>query len=104
MQPVSILLNIFWILLGGAWMAAVFGFGGVDLVGETLFVYPKLPEHWKSLSFRIIIRDMKLEFMITQDNVTIRVEGASDGPLKAIVCGQMHELRVGLVVRKALGD
>ena len=22
MQPVSILLNIFWILLGGAWMAA----------------------------------------------------------------------------------
>ncbi len=89
---------------GGAWMAAVFGFGGVDLVGETLFVNPKLPEHWKSLSFRIIIRDMKLEFMITQDNVTIRVEGASDVPLKAIVCGQMHELMSGAVLRVGLCD
>jgi len=39
---------------GGVWQAAVFGFAGLHLVADGQpAVDPRLPEHWKSLSFAI---------------------------------------------------
>lgn len=38
---------------GGLWEAVVLGFAGLRLEGTTFTVDPKLPEHWRSIRFRI---------------------------------------------------
>jgi trehalose/maltose hydrolase-like predicted phosphorylase len=42
--------------LGALWQAVILGFAGLDLKGETLGVDPRLPPHWRSLSFRVCWR------------------------------------------------
>lgn len=37
---------------GGVWQAVVFGFGGLHFNQEDWWVEPKLPAHWKRLSFK----------------------------------------------------
>jgi trehalose/maltose hydrolase-like predicted phosphorylase len=39
--------------LGGLWQAVIFGFAGVDMGGDTLAIDPRLPDQWRSLSFRV---------------------------------------------------
>jgi trehalose/maltose hydrolase-like predicted phosphorylase len=39
--------------LGGLWQAVVLGFGGLDLKGDVLGIDPRLPPHWRGLSFRV---------------------------------------------------
>jgi trehalose/maltose hydrolase-like predicted phosphorylase len=46
--------------LGGAWQAAVFGFGGVGLDGDTLVIEPDLSAPWRSLDFRIHYRGVPI--------------------------------------------
>jgi kojibiose phosphorylase len=41
---------------GGSWQAVVFGFGGLQVTGEGWSTRPRLPTHWKSLSFRFVHR------------------------------------------------
>ena len=38
---------------GGLWQALVFGFGGLKLTPEGPKAWPRLPEHWKRVTFRI---------------------------------------------------
>ncbi len=38
---------------GGLWEAAVFGFSGLHLTNSEFKVDPRLPAHWRSMSFRI---------------------------------------------------
>jgi trehalose/maltose hydrolase-like predicted phosphorylase len=59
--------------MGGAWMAAIFGFGGVTLSKDRLLVEPRLPAHWKSLSFMLSIRGEELRFTITHETIRIKV-------------------------------
>ena len=35
------------------WQAALLGFAGLELMGETLGINPRLPPQWLSLSFRV---------------------------------------------------
>lgn len=41
---------------GGIWQAVVFGFGGLRLHHDVWTTRPRLPKHWKSLSFRFLHR------------------------------------------------
>jgi kojibiose phosphorylase len=41
---------------GGVWEAAVFGFSGLHLIDGEFKIDPKLPDHWRSMSFRIYFR------------------------------------------------
>jgi trehalose/maltose hydrolase-like predicted phosphorylase len=52
---------------GGIWQAVVFGFAGLRIAdnGE-LVVDPRLPKHWKSVSFSVIYRGEKHTFNVTQ--------------------------------------
>jgi trehalose/maltose hydrolase-like predicted phosphorylase len=42
--------------LGGLWQAAVFGFGGVAVRGESLRVEPRVPPSWRALRFPLCFR------------------------------------------------
>jgi trehalose/maltose hydrolase-like predicted phosphorylase len=39
--------------LGGLWQATILGFAGLNLMGDTLGLAPRLPPQWRSLSFRV---------------------------------------------------
>ena len=41
---------------GGAWQAVVFGFGGLRLTAQGWETHPRLPKHWKRLSYNFFLR------------------------------------------------
>ena len=49
---------------GGLWQAIVFGFGGLHFNRDTWWIEPKLPPHWKSLSFKFMWHGKLVEINI----------------------------------------
>ena len=50
--------------LGALWQAVIVGFAGLDLMGDTLGIDPRLPPEWQSLSFRVCWRGRVVAFHI----------------------------------------
>lgn len=61
---------------GGAWMTAIFGFGGVHATAEQVTITPRLPKQWKSLSFFLRYKADSFHITISQDHIGI--EAAAD--------------------------
>jgi len=56
---------------GGAWMTAVFGFGGVHADEKQLAINPRLFAKWKSLQFNLTYKSDAFQIKITKTTVTI---------------------------------
>lgn len=80
---------------GGAWMAAVFGFGGVRLREDGLQIRPNLPPQWKSLRFRLAYRGNRLDVAIAGHQVTLRTSDDAAAPLRLLVNDQTVTLSPG---------
>ncbi len=71
--------------MAGTWMSIVEGFGGMRIVEDKLSFIPRIPEQWKSYSFKINFRNRivkvtvqkeKTEFSLDgKDEMSIRVNG-----------------------------
>jgi len=71
---------------GNAWNGAVRGFAGIEIHEDILFVNPKLPENWNSISFSIKFHGRKLLFLINQKEMKLII---TEGPLfKMMVKGK----------------
>ncbi len=57
--------------LGGIWQAVVSGFGGLRWNGDRPVLEPRLPSHWKALTFNILWRGRPMRYRVTKDGVTI---------------------------------
>jgi len=55
---------------GGLWQGVVFGFAGLRLAGEEIVVKPRLPAHWKRVSFAIRYRGERVHVETTQGGET----------------------------------
>jgi trehalose/maltose hydrolase-like predicted phosphorylase len=75
--------------LGSLWQAVTRGFAGLDLMGDTLGIDPRLPAEWRSLSFRVCWRGR---------SVAIRIAGRT--VQATLVEGEAMEMRVGAATRK----
>lgn len=53
---------------GGAWMAAILGFAGLEVQNGKITVTPKLPQKWSRLAFNVIVRGERYSIDITHDN------------------------------------
>ena len=63
--------------MGGAWMAVVYGFGGMRLVGENLHFKPFLPEQWSGLTFHLRWRGSLLALRIEPNQLKVsNLEGS----------------------------
>ncbi len=72
--------------MAGTWMSIVEGFGGMRIVDDKLSFIPRIPEQWKSYSFKINFRNRivkvtvqkeKTEFLLDgKVEMSIRVKGA----------------------------
>ncbi|ACB74304.1 glycosyl hydrolase family 65 protein [Opitutus terrae] len=56
---------------GGAWMTAVFGFGGVLIEENRILIQPRLPRKWRSLEFGLEHRGDRFQIRITADRVSV---------------------------------
>jgi len=84
---------------GGAWMAAVLGFGGVCLSDAGLRIRPNLPPNWTGLHFGLTYQGQLLRVSIDEHEVRV---AASDEPVAEIrltVSGQTMTLAPGQSVR-----
>jgi kojibiose phosphorylase len=59
---------------GGTWQAVVFGFGGLRVTPEGWSTHPRLPKHWKRLSFRFTHRNQLEVVEITNPVMAIQGE------------------------------
>jgi trehalose/maltose hydrolase-like predicted phosphorylase len=79
--------------LGGVWQAVVLGFAGVDLGGDAVSLNPKLPPHWRRMSFAVRWRGRALHVGIAGRSVRVAL---TEGPATEItIAGAKHQLRQG---------
>jgi kojibiose phosphorylase len=67
---------------GGAWMAAVLGFGGLRANGQdgTVSILPQLPQAWTGLSFRFCRRGQWFTVTISSSEVTVSADAENTAP------------------------
>jgi trehalose/maltose hydrolase-like predicted phosphorylase len=75
------------------WQAVILGFGGVNLMGETLVLDPKLPTEWASLSFRLHWRGRRIGIRVAGKEVQATLED-----------GDAMDLRIGTETKKLTRD
>ena len=80
---------------GGAWMTAVFGFGGVKAGEKQVAINPRLYKTWKSLQFNIVYKGDRFNIKITKDEVAIIADGSNKGKQTFIVSGKSIDCAPG---------
>ncbi len=80
---------------GGAWMTAVFGFGGVRVEGDLLAIDPRLPEKWRSMEFGLDYRGNRFRVRIAADAVEIASSESNRGGQVFVVRGKAVSCAVG---------
>ncbi len=79
--------------LGGVWQAVVLGFAGVDLGGDAVSLNPKLPPHWRRMSFAVRWRGRALHVGIAGHSVRVAL---TEGPATEVtIAGARHHLSQG---------
>jgi LmbE family N-acetylglucosaminyl deacetylase len=90
---------------GGSWQAAVFGFGGVEVLKDRLAVSPVLPDRWKKLSFRLRYKDALLGIEAAQGYTRVTLLSEGKGPVNIELAGQRFTLtRAGETALKLPDD
>jgi alpha,alpha-trehalose phosphorylase len=78
--------------LGGAWIAFVFGFGGMRDQGDVLTFAPRLPDGLTRLAFSILRRGLCLRVEVTTRKASYSLTRGA-GPLRVVHHGEALELR-----------
>jgi kojibiose phosphorylase len=83
---------------GGAWMTAVFGFGGVKANPEHLVINPKLYKKWNTLQFNIVYKGDRFSITITKARVTVLPNTSNRRHHTFMVAGKSIVCRPGKLV------
>jgi nigerose phosphorylase len=65
---------------GGAWMTAVFGFGGVSAGPDHVTIHPRLYRSWTSLSFKLAYKGDSFAVSIGHDSITVTAAASNRQP------------------------
>jgi kojibiose phosphorylase len=76
---------------GGAWMTAVFGFGGVRADAETVAINPRLSKKWNTLQFNLMYKGDRFGIKITRRQVEITAGSSNKAQHRFIVSGKSIE-------------
>jgi alpha,alpha-trehalose phosphorylase len=77
----------------GAWMALVFGCGGVRDFDGQLTIDPRLPERFRSLGFSLRFHDHQLRVHLSHDDERYTLDEGD--PLEVVIRGTRHVVAVG---------
>lgn len=73
---------------GGSWQAAVFGFGGVEVLPETLIISPNLPRRWSRIAFKLNYRGALLTIEAAQSLTRVTLLEGGGEPINLELRGQ----------------
>jgi len=79
--------------LGGTWQAVIFGFSGLKLRQERLYIEPRLPYRWKSVSFSFLYRQKNIRVKVSNSLVEFKFSTKEKKSLEVIVFGKSHRLK-----------
>ena len=65
--------------MGGSLDIVIRGFSGVNIVNNTVYIRPRLPAGWKSVSFKLLIKNRWLYFNITRKKIAVLLKGHLKG-------------------------
>lgn len=82
---------------GGTWQAVINGFCGIRLHKDVLSLNPSLPNKWKNVSFKILIRGMLLDISIGHKKLHVFIEDKSAESLKIKVKNRAFEIKPGQI-------
>jgi len=82
------------VMTGTVWLALT-SYAGLDLTGDMIAIFPRLPEAWKGMRFGIEFRGNRYSFAVCSDNVKAKVESDNNGTVDLAICGEKHTLPVG---------
>jgi kojibiose phosphorylase len=80
---------------GGAWMTAVFGFGGLNAGGKYVTINPRLYRTWKSLQFNMIYKGDRFGIKISNESVEVSAAPTNREKHTFIVWGKSAECAPG---------
>ncbi|MCK4341486.1 MAG: glycoside hydrolase family 65 protein [Phycisphaerae bacterium] len=80
---------------GGAWLAAVFGFGGVCLSEKGLRINPNLPPRWTGLRFNLVLRGVVVNVAIDREEVMLNVGRERRVTIPVTIAGEPLTLTSG---------
>ncbi|HEO64113.1 MAG TPA: glycoside hydrolase family 65 protein, partial [Candidatus Omnitrophica bacterium] len=58
--------------LGGTWQAVIFGFAGVGIKKERLWINPRMPRTWRKMVFSLFWRGNMLQLELTNDSIKLK--------------------------------
>src|SRR5690606_10795673 len=73
---------------GGAWMTAVFGFGGVLVEDDHVVIQPRLPTHWRRLEFGLARLGDRFRIRISPEVVTVEPDASNRASHPFTIAGQ----------------
>jgi len=65
--------------LGGTWQAVVMGFAGFRIIDGMPSFEPRLPGHWRAISFRLRWKGSDIRFRVKMNSVDIYIKGKKKG-------------------------
>jgi trehalose/maltose hydrolase-like predicted phosphorylase len=90
---------------GGAWMAAVLGFAGLQFDGAAARLNPALPQAWKSVELPVILRGGSFRLRVSRDEITVTAADANSGSVAFMGFGGEPQLcHPGMKLRIAVTD
>jgi len=88
---------------GGAWMTAVFGFGGVQSTAKNVVINPRLYKKWNSLQFNMIYKGDSFKVTIGQDKVEVIADAANKASHTFVISGQSLDAAAGKTISHSAG-
>ena len=82
---------------GGLWQCAVFGFGGLRMVGGKLRIDPKLPAAWTRLCYTVMWRGQRLRIEVTETALTV-TNLTGTAPVEAEIAGETRRFTDSITV------
>jgi len=80
---------------GGAWMTAIFGFGGVRADQNHVIINPRLYKKWNKLRFNMIYKGDRFSIKITQGGVEIIADASNKKDRSFLVSGKLIDCAPG---------
>ncbi|MFC5529874.1 glycosyl hydrolase family 65 protein [Cohnella yongneupensis] len=62
---------------GGAWMAAILGFAGIDAGEGVIRLQPALPDQWKSIQFGIVYQGERYRIAVSKSEIVVSADGGN---------------------------
>jgi nigerose phosphorylase len=73
---------------GGAWMTAVFGFGGVRADEQQVTINPRLYGKWRSLAFGLEYQGDRFRIQLTAEAVTVTPQSSNRREHRFVIAGE----------------